>query len=157
MNDRRSAFLDGERPEDVAIYLSNDAVDDPAALAGYGESVEGGLVLVLDGEQGRSVFETATGTGAMAFAGRARGREGRVRRDLTGGECPDAGDGEDDADEDHRARFLLAFAEEQKEDMDGPYGEGDVVHAYVACTCGTSYSDRWIAGDRAGEDGGADD
>ena len=24
------------------------------------------------------------------------------------------------------------------------YAEGDVIHAYAACDCGTTYSDRWV-------------
>lgn len=182
MDDRRAGFLAGDRTDDVVIYLSNEAVDDPAALAGYGETVDDGVVLVLDGERGRSVFQTATGTGVMEFAGRAGDREGRVHADLTGGDCPDAGadggdgtgdpeedaagdavdeaggdDGEDATGEDatgdagddaHRARIVFAFAEARQPDADDRYGEGDVIHAYARCSCGTAYSDWWHASDR---------
>jgi hypothetical protein len=65
MNDERAEFLAGARPQDVVLYFANDAVDDPEQLATHGESVEGGLVLTLEGSQGRSVFGTATGTDPM--------------------------------------------------------------------------------------------
>jgi hypothetical protein len=29
----------------------------------------------------------------------------------------------------------------------GVYAEGDVVHAYAQCACGTAYSDRWVVDD----------
>ncbi|PSQ19292.1 hypothetical protein BRD00_03040 [Halobacteriales archaeon QS_8_69_26] len=147
MNDKRSAFLAAERPDDVAIYLSDEAVDDPERLRSHGEPVAGGVVLVLDGERGRSVFQTATGVGAMAFAREAMDRDGRVRADLTGGDCPAAG--EDDAA--HAARIVFAFVERQQPDDDDRYGEGDVVHAYARCSCGEAYSDWWHAGDRDAE------
>ena len=143
MNEQRSAFLAGERPEDVAIYLSDDAVDDPERLRSHGEAVDGGVVLVLDGERGRTVFQRATGVDPMSFASQARNRDGRVHADLTGGECPDAADGGD-----HAARIVFAFAEAQQNDADDRYGEGDVVHAYARCSCGVAYSDWWHAGDR---------
>jgi hypothetical protein len=141
MNDERAEFLAGARPQDVVLYFSNDAVDDPEQLAEHGESVEGGLVLTLEGSQGRSVFGTATGTDPMGFAKQASSVEGTVDPDLLGGTCP-----EDEAGESHAARFLFAFAEEQKDDMEGLYAKGDVIHAYVQCECGTAYSERWLAG-----------
>jgi len=173
MTERLAAFLAGERPDDVAIFLSEAAVDDVDRIAGldYAERVDGGVLMILDGERGRSAFQAATETDAMAFAQAATRRKGRVDRDLAGGDCPEAGDGaaedgdgteddestadddaddggEDDAgseDEDHAVRFTFAFAEEQKPDMEGIYGEGDVVHAYVQCACGTRYSEQWLA------------
>ena len=148
MNDERAEFLAGARPQDVVLYFANESVDDPEQLAEHGETVEGGLVLTLPGEQGRSVFQTATGTDPMAFARQASGVEATVDADLLGGHCPDGENGEDgDAEsEGHAARFLFAFSEDQKEDMEGLYEKGDVIHAYVQCECGTAYSERWLAG-----------
>jgi len=155
MDERRRGFLAAERVEDVLLYLSDDAVDDPERLAeGGGERVDGGTVVVVDGEHGRQAFAAATGMDAMSFAGRARDREGRMRRDLTGGTCPDdtpggtEGEETDDADEDHHARFIFAFAEAHQPDGTGLYAEGDVIHAYAQCSCGVAYSDRWVAGNR---------
>jgi hypothetical protein len=68
--------------------------------------------------------------------------EGEVARDLTAGTCP-AGD-----DEDHYAKFVFAFAEEHHPEMEGLYAEGDVLHAYAACACGETYSEKWLAGER---------
>jgi len=139
MHPDREAFLAGERVEDVHIYLSDDAVSNPEPLEQYGERVEGGLVLVLDGEQARGVFRSATGIDPMAFAQEAMDTEGAVDPDCTGGTCP-VGDGDD-----HRARFVFAFAEAQNESVGGLYAGGPVVHAYVACACSTRYSDKWLA------------
>jgi len=162
MDDRRAAYLAGDRPGDVAMFLADDAVDDPDRLATRdgGERVDGGTVVVVDGERGRRAFAAAAGTDPMRFAGRARSREGHVDRDLTGGTCPDAGTDdesetgdeneagdEDDADEDHHVRFLFSFAEAHQPDGQGIYAEGDVVHAYVQCSCGEAYSDRWVVGE----------
>ena len=58
MTDARAEFLAGERPEDVALFLSDRVVDDPAVLLEYGEEVPGGVLLVMDGETGRSVFQS---------------------------------------------------------------------------------------------------
>jgi len=142
MTERREAFLAGERPDDVALYLSDSFVDDPGALADHGEVVEGGVLLVVDGEAGRRVFEKATGSAAMAFTKAAMDAEAPVDADLTGGTCPAAGDGGD-----HEALFVFAFAEERNEAVGGLYAEGDVMHAYARCECGESYSDRWVVGD----------
>jgi len=141
MDQRRAAYLAGDRPEDVAMFLATDAVDDPDRLAAQdgGERVDGGAIVVVDGERGRRAFGAAAGTDPMSFAGRARDREGHVDRDLTGGTCPDAGDGED-----HQLRFLFSFAEAHQPDGQGIYAEGDVVHAYAQCSCGEAYSDRWV-------------
>lgn len=141
MDERRRAYLAGDRPEDVLMYLADDAVDDPERLReGGGERVEGGTVVVVDGDRGRRAFAAAAGTDPMGFAGRARGREGHIDRDLTGGTCPDANDGDD-----HHLRFLFSFAEAEQPDGDGIYEEGDVVHAYAQCACGVAYADRWVA------------
>ncbi|MEF8786252.1 MAG: DUF5807 family protein [Haloarculaceae archaeon] len=138
----RAAFLAGDRPEDVFIYLDEAAVSNPEALEAHGERVDGGLVLVLAGDKARSVFQQAAGIDPMAFAKEAMGTEGTIDADCTGGTCP-AGDGDD-----HEARFVFAFAEEQNEEVGDLYAEGDVIHGYVSCSCGTAYSDKWVVGQR---------
>ena len=95
------AFLAGERPDDVALFLSDSFVDDLDALDAHGERVDptddrahdGGLVLVVDGERGRSVFKRLTGVDAMAFAGSAMDSPGTVTANLAGGDCPNAAGG----------------------------------------------------------------
>jgi len=134
---KREEFLAGERPEDVALYLADSFVDGEGdGLASHGEQLDRGVVLVVEGEQGRSVFKTATGMDAMGFAKRAMGTDGDIARDLSDGTCPDC-DGE--------VQFVFAFAEEQNEEVGGLYGEGDVIHAYAYCDCGTAYGDKWVA------------
>lgn len=140
----REAFLAGDRPTDVHIYLSEDALSNAEALADHGERVDGGVVLVMDGERARTVFQRATGIDPMAFAQQAMGTEGAVAPGCTDGTCPS------DEDGNHAARFVFAFAEEQNEDVGDLYAEGDVIHAYVACTCGERYSDKWVAEERDG-------
>ncbi len=138
----REAFCAGERPDDILVYLADGAVSDPEALGEHGESVTDGTVLVLPGESARDAFRSATGIDPMAFARQAGDTEGDVERTLLGATCPaegSAGDG-------HDTRFIFAFAEPQNEAAGGLYAEGDVIHAYVACTCGETYSDRWVAG-----------
>ena len=137
MTDPRAQFLAGERPDDVALFLADSYVSDDR-LEQFGDRVDDGVVIVVDGERGRNAFQAATGTGAMEFAKSAMGREGGIDDDLAGGTCPDAAEGGD-----HAVQFVFAFAEEQNEDVGGIYAEGDVVHAYAQCTCGTAYSDRW--------------
>jgi hypothetical protein len=139
MSERREQFLAGDRPDDVALFLSSSFLDDPEPLLEYGERVEGGVLLVVEGDAGRRVFEKATGTEAMAFSREAMGVESHVDDDLTGGDCPEG--------DDHEARFVFAFSEAQNEDVGGLYAEGDVMHAYARCECGASYSDRWVAGE----------
>jgi len=138
---RREAFLAGDRPDDVVLFLAEE-VTDAGILADHrtAERVEGGVVVVVDGERGRRVFQRATGLEAMAFATGAD-RAGTVDRDLAGGTCPDAGDGGE-----HPPAYVLAFLEEQNEAAGGRYAEGDVVHAYARCDCGTTYSERWLSG-----------
>lgn len=149
-----SAFLAGEHPEAVAIYLAEGALRNAEAIADRAETVEGGYVLVLSGEHGREVFSVVSGEPPMEFAQEASRREGTVDRDLTGGDCPDddaneADDGGERETASHDARFVLAFVQEQTEDAGGLYEEGDVVHAYVSCDCGVAYSDRWLVGDES--------
>ena len=160
----RSEFLAGERPDDVAIYLADEHLRNAEALADRAERVEGGYVLVLEGERGRRVFQTVAGEAPMEFAQDATEREGPIERDLTGGVCPeDDGSGDADTDAstdadvdadasseagaDHVVRFVLAFAQEQTDDVGGLYEEGDVIHAYARCACGAAFSDRWVVGD----------
>ncbi|WP_290814791.1 DUF5807 family protein [Halovivax sp.] len=145
-----AAFLAGERPDDVAIYLSEAAADDLEKLASVGERVDGGVRIVVDGERGRNAFRAATGVEAMAFAKEAMGTDGDVAPDLAGGTCPEADAGED-TDGDHATRFVFAFAEAQNEEVGGIYAEGDVIHAYAQCACGTAYADKWVAEESAGE------
>ena len=134
---KREQFLAGERPEDVALFLADSFVEgDGDGLAQHGERVEGGVVLVVGGEQGRSVFKTATGMDAMGFAKQAMGTDGEIARDLSGGDCPDCDGG---------VEFVFAFAEEQNEEVGGIYAQGDVIHAYAYCECGTAYGDKWVA------------
>jgi hypothetical protein len=139
MSERREQFLAGDRPDDVALFLSSAFLDDPEPLLEYGERVEDGVLLVVEGDAGRRVFEKATGTEAMAFSREAMGTESPVDDDLTGGTCPEAGD-------DHDAHLVFAFAEAQNEDVGGLYAEGEVMHAYARCECGATYSDRWVVG-----------
>lgn len=148
MTDARSEFLAGERPDDVAIYLADDVVDDPEKLLPYGERTDDGVLLILDGQKGRSVFQKATGVGPMAFAKQSGDRSGLVYDDLTGGTCPELAEAKNPNPDDHRARFLLSFVQPQTEGVADRYEEGDVVHAYVQCACGTAYSNWWIAGEK---------
>ena len=161
-------FLDGERLDDVVLFISDAHLDDDSRLRNVGVAVDGGVRLVLDGEAGRAAFEAGIGVGAMEFAGTAMGTVGRIDRSLDGGLCPFANDVEktDAADEltgadgsigtdeltgadesDHDVRFVFAFSEGRNEDVGGIYAEGDVIHAYAQCSCGTAYSDQWIVGD----------
>jgi len=143
MSDREE-FLAGDRPEDVFMYFSEDAVSGIDALAGHGERLDDGVVLVVEGDSGRSAFERATDIDPMAFAKQAMANDGTVDADCTGGLCPDT---EEKAGP-HDTRFVFAFAEEQNEEVEGLYNEGDVIHAYVQCTCGTAYSEKWLAGEK---------
>ncbi|MFB6087865.1 MAG: DUF5807 family protein [Haloarculaceae archaeon] len=145
----REEFLAGDRPEDVFMYFADEAVDGIDALADYGDRVEEGVVLVVEGDSGRSAFQKATGQDPMNFAQRAMQTEGTVDADCTGGQCPAAGhEAGEGASSDHTARFVFAFAEEQNEEVGGLYAEGAVIHAYVSCSCGEAYSDKWVAGEK---------
>jgi hypothetical protein len=141
------AFLAGDRLDYVVIFLTDEHLNDGDAgnaLADYGTTVEGGVVLVAPGEEGRRLFSAGTGMDAMAFAREAMGTEGRIDRDLTGGICPDCGAG---------VAFVFAFAEAKNEAVGGVYAEGDVIHAYAACPDGTAFSDRWLVDEARGADG----
>ncbi|WP_247731206.1 DUF5807 family protein [Halovivax limisalsi] len=140
----REEFLAGDRPDDVVIYITDDAIDDATKLETYGERVDEGTLLVIEGENGRNAFRAATGIDAMAFAKEAMGTDGEIGGDLTDGTCPEAGDGDD-----HDLQFVFAFSEAQNEDVGGLYAEGDVVHAYARCDCGTAYADKWVVAESA--------
>lgn len=136
-------FRAGERLDDVALFLTHDYLDGEGKIANYGEEVDNGIVLVVPGDDGRGMFAAGTGMDAMEFAQGAMDKKGDIAADLDGGECPDAG-----ADENHTAKFIFAFAEAQNEEVGGLYAEGDVIHAYTQCECGTAYSDRWVTGEK---------
>ena len=142
---KRSEFLAGDRPDDVLFFLHEDAVDDVGALEEYAESVADGLILVLPGENGRSAFQKATGIDPMALARQAMETEGAIEADLTGGRCPEE---QDEPEENHTARFVFSFVQEETEEAGGIYAEGAVVHAYAVCHCGERYSQKWVAGER---------
>lgn len=132
----REAFLAGERPSDIHIFLHEDSVSNSEALEAHGERVADGIVLVMDGDQARSVFQQATGIDPMALAQDAMKEDGSVTEDCTAATCPDGAE--------HAPKFIFAFAEEQNEEVGGIYADGPVIHAYVACECGTRYSDKWV-------------
>ena len=137
------SFLRGERPDDVLVYLHESDVGSVSTLLEIGTRADGGVVLVLSGQRGRRAFERATGLDAMSFAGTAMKRTGEIERDCTDGVCPDA---DEKTEANHRVRFIFAFAEAQNDEVGGLYAAGDVVHAYAACACGTTYSDKWVVG-----------
>ncbi|RLM53324.1 hypothetical protein DVK02_14115 [Halobellus sp. Atlit-31R] len=136
------AFLAGERHEDVALFLTEAYLDSQGKLPKMGETVDSGYVLVVPGDDGRRAFAAGTGMDAMEFARGAMDQRGHVSRDLDGGECPAAGDGDD-----HDVEFIFAFSEAQNEEVGGLYARGDVIHAYAHCACGESYSDKWVVGE----------
>ncbi|ELZ01500.1 hypothetical protein C482_06989 [Natrialba chahannaoensis JCM 10990] len=159
MSTPREEFLAGERPDDIALFLAESYVSDDR-LESFGESVEDGVLIIVDGDRGRNAFEAATDSQAMEFAQSAMGLEGLIDSDLAGGRCPErpAGDATSDGDacgegdnhdhnhdhdHEHNIQYVFAFAEEQNEDVGGIYADGDVVHAYAQCSCGTAFSDRW--------------
>ena len=137
---RYAAFRRGERTDDVCFYLHEEGVGNVEALSQLGIRTDDGVVLVMPGEEGRAAFQRATSLDPMDFAGMAMDTEGEIDEALTSGACPDAGDGAD-----HYVKFVFAFAEEHHPEMEGLYAEGDVIHAYAACACGTTYSDKWVA------------
>ncbi|MCF2164527.1 MULTISPECIES: DUF5807 family protein [Halobacterium] len=148
------AYLAGDRTDHVALYLAESYVSDAETLADRADAervadIRGaqpdtpGVVLVVDGESGRSVFETLTGMQAMEFGSTAMQTPGDVDAALVDGRCPNAVDG---PGEDHTLQFVFSFAEAQNEEVGGLYADGDVIHAYAYCSCGTAYSDKWLAG-----------
>lgn len=138
----RTSFLAGDRPSDIAVYLHEQSLSNPDVLSEHAEAVEDGLVLVLPGDDGRSVIQSAAGFDPMALAQAAMDTTGDVAHDLTGGTCPAATDA---PDESHTIEFVFAFAEAKNEAAGGLYAEGDVIHAYAACECGERFSEKWIA------------
>ena len=142
--DRLESFLAGDQLEEVAIYVHDQYLGDDHALTDAGIAVDDGVVLVVPGDKGRSAFEGATGLDPMQFSKMAMDRDGEIDSRLAGGDCPDASGG----DEDHSAEFIFAFAEAQNEEVGGLYAEGDVIHAYAHCACGTNYSQKWVVGTR---------
>ena len=140
-------FLVGDCLDDVAIYVAEQYLTDNHVLPTEGEDVDGGVVLVVPGEEGREAFSQGTGLDPMKFAGAAMGRSGEIASDLAGGVCPEA-EGDDSADADHVIEFMFAFAEAENPDVGGLYADGDVIHAYAHCSCGTNFSHKWIAGSR---------
>ena len=144
--DRYGAFLAGDRPDDILIYLHETALGSVEDLLEVGIRVEDGVVLVLPGDNGQAAFESATGLDPMEFAGAAMERDGDIDDDCTGGVCPDAESGDE-----HYVTFVFAFAEARNEEVGGLYAEGDVVHGYASCACGATYSDKWVASVDAGD------
>jgi len=141
---KRSAFLDGERHDDVALFLTESYLDSEGKLPRMGEAVDSGHVLVVPGDDGRRAFAAGTGLEAMEFARGAMETRGHVSRDLDGGECPrrDA-----DPEASHEVEFVFAFSEPRNQEVGGLYDRGDVIHAYAHCACGASYSDKWVVGE----------
>jgi len=140
--ERYDAFLAGDSPDDILIYLHEEGVGSMDDLVEIGVRVDDGVVLVLPGEEGQAAFQRATGLDAMDFAGMAMDTDGEIADDCTGGTCPD-----DDGSGDHYVKFVFAFVEEQNEAVGGIYAEGDVRHGYAACACGTTYSEKSVLGD----------
>ncbi|MFB6133998.1 MAG: DUF5807 family protein [Halanaeroarchaeum sp.] len=143
--DRVEAFRRGDRPDDVALYLAGETVSDLEELLAqpYAQKAGDGVIIVTEGDRGRAVFEQFTGEEAMTFTGAAMQRDGTIAPSLAGGRCPD-----DEGGTDHDPVFVFSFVEEQNEDVGGLYADGDVVHAYAQCSCGTAYADKWIADER---------
>lgn len=141
------SFLAGNRLDDVAIYVNDATLAGSEGLADLGERVDGGVVIVVPGETGRQAFSAGTGMDAMAFTKEAMGSEGTIGPRLDTGDCP-ATDGTESHEAGHELKFVFAFGEEKNEEVGGLYAEGDVIHAYAQCSCGESYSHKWVVGDR---------
>ena len=140
----RSAFLDGHRHDDIALFLSESYLDGQEKLRELGDPVESGSVLVVPGDDGRRAFSAGTGMDAMEFARGAMEARGHISRGLDGGECPERAS---DTESSHAVEFVFAFSEEQNPEVGGLYARGDVIHAYAHCVCGASYSDKWVVGE----------
>jgi len=75
-----------------------------------------------------------------------QGNREAIESTLAGGVCPDAGDPDAEATtDDHHIEFGFAFAEAENQEVGGLYAEGDVIHAYAHCSCGTDFSQKWVA------------
>lgn len=144
---RLEAFLAGDRLDDVAIFVSDAHLTESDSLTEHGEQVDGGVVIVVPGEEGRQAFSAGTGMDAMEFAKEAMGTDGTIGPRLDTGDCP-ATDSPEGPKTDHELEFVFAFAEEENEEVGGLYAEGDVIHAYAQCACGESYSHKWVVGER---------
>lgn len=142
------AFRDGDRHDDVVIYLSDAFLDPGSKLYEMGEAREEGVLLVVPGEKGRDAFQAGTGMEAMEFAGAAMDRDGDIAATLDAGVCPDTSVAADDT---HELEFVFAFTEPENPDVGGLYADGDVLHAYAHCACGTSYSHKWVIGNHNDE------
>jgi hypothetical protein len=136
MYTEREEFLAGERPTDIHIFLHEDSVSNLDALEDHGERLSAGIALVLDGDEARSVFQRATGIDPMTLAQEAMKTDGEIDHDCADATCPEDGE--------HTPQFIFSFAEEQNEEVGGLYADGPVIHGYVACECGTRYSDKWV-------------
>ena len=154
--DDLTAFLAGDRLDDVAIYVADSFFDGDHPLSTAGIAVDGGVVIVIPGETGREAFADSTGLDPMQFAKQAMDRTGEIDPRLAGGDCPEAdttagGDGDnetngdDETADDHHVEFIFAFAEAENEEVGGLYADGDVIHAYAHCACGTDFSQKWLA------------
>ena len=142
----RSAFLDGDRHDHVALFLSESYLDGQEKLRELGDPVESGCVLVVPGDDGRRAFSAGTGLDAMEFARGAMETRGHISRALDGGECPQR---DSDTEASHDVEFVFAFSEEQNEKVGGLYTRGAVIHAYAHCACGANYSDKWVVDEEA--------
>jgi hypothetical protein len=140
------AFLRGDRHDDVALYLSDSVLDTGSSLYEIGDSRGEGVLVVVPGEKGRSAFQAGTGMEAMEFAGTAMDRTGDIAATLDAGSCPDAGT---ETVNGHAVEFIFAFTEPENPEVGGLYADGDVLHAYAHCSCGASYSHKWVIGDRS--------
>lgn len=139
--DKHESFLCGNRHDDIALFLAEGTLN-ADTLSRMTDSVAGGDILVVNGDDGRQAFEAATGTEAMSFAQQAMKTQSHIARDLAGGECP-----ERSADPGmHTVEFIFAFSEPQNEAVGGLYERGDVIHAYAHCVCGSNYADKWVIG-----------
>jgi len=114
--DDLTAFLAGDRLDDVAIYVADTVVDTDHPLSTAGIAVDGGVVVVVAGETGREAFADSTGLDPMAFAKQAMDRTGEIDDRLAGGVCPAAAD---DPTASHHIEFGFAFAEAENEESAG--------------------------------------
>lgn len=140
--DDLTAFLAGDRLDDVAIYVADSVFDGDHPLSTAGITVDSGVVIVVPGETGREAFADSTGLDPMAFAKQAMDRTGEIDDRLAGGVCPAAAD---DPTASHDIEFIFAFAEAENQEVGGLYADGDVIHAYAHCGCGTDFSQKWLA------------
>lgn len=146
-------FLYGGRPPgETAVY---EAVEpSKSSLSNIAEGLDGSATSRRSSRAGRPSPSPSYSTtpwsmtprlsrATLTPSGAAGDHDGRVERDLSAGDCPDA-----EADPGgYEARLVFAFAEAQNESVGELYAEGPVIHAYVQCACGTRYEDKWVAQD----------